>query len=1197
MGPEPIDVKRETVEPPEWGGRSDDPEERDGLWNRSFVALVVTQFLVALNDNMFRWLIIPIGKDMLGQDMALGLGGVCFLLPFVLLAGPAGYLADRYSKRDVMIGCKVAEIVVMALGIVVILSGNIYLMLVVLFLMGAQSTMFSPSKYGSIPEIVRPEYISSANGLIGMTTMVACILGVWAGNVLYTLTTALKGQFSSAAPMPGQSHWWISASALIGVAVVGWIASLFIGRLRPAAPDRRFPLNPAGQVVRDLGELFSRRPLMWAALGSSYFWSLGVLAQMNVDKLAVPELVGAGGQAMVGPMLALLTLGIGLGCVVAGLWSAGKVELGIVPMGAFGIALMAIILSTTPAGVGHWHSAPYGWACFYLFGLGLAAGLYDIPLLSFLQQRSPRAVRGRILAAYNFLSFSGMLIVSGLFWFLAGDRFLGLSARQLWLGTGLLTLAVFCVIAYLAFTPMIRVFVRLFVSIFYRVRVQGRENIPEEGGALLVANHVTWLDAILLVLFCPRPIRFLAYADYVTSGLLGRLARDYRVIPIMPGRKSVVQSLRTAREALREGDLVCVFPEGGLSRTGQIQGFQRGFMSVLKGTGAPVIPIHLGDLWGSIFSFERGRFFWKWPRQIPYHVSITFGRPMHGVKSPQQVRLAVEELGIAAMATSKHRRMIPPRAMLRSCRRNIWRKKFIDSTGVKLTGGEALARSLMLRRLLRREVLDEDEKHVGVLLPPSVGALLTNAAITLDRRVAVNLNYTVTSEVMNQCLGVAGIRHVLTSRRVRERFPLEMDAEIVYLEDLKDKVRLGDKLIGAAAAWLVPCWILERWLGLGRIDPDEVLTIIFTSGSTGLPKGVMLTHDNIATNVDGFCEIIHFGARDTVLGILPFFHSFGYTTTVWTALVRDPRCVYHYTPLEPRPIGKLCRQHQVTLMLSTPTFLRSYIRRCSKEDFASLEIVITGAERLPPDVAEAFEKKFGVKPMEGYGTTELSPVVSANIPACRVVDEFQQASREGSVGQAMPGVSAKIVDPETFQDLDVDQPGMLLIKGANVMKGYLDQPQLTAKVIRDGWYVTGDIARIDADGFIFITGRQSRFSKIGGEMVPHIRVEETLNDVLRSADEEEEGQLRAVVTGVPDAKKGERLVVLHAGLDQSPEEICRRLGEKGLPAIWIPSPESFAQVEAIPVLGSGKLDLKQLQQVALEKFHPSRKEESRSPGV
>jgi acyl-[acyl-carrier-protein]-phospholipid O-acyltransferase/long-chain-fatty-acid--[acyl-carrier-protein] ligase len=343
----------------------------------------------------------------------------------------------------------------------------------------------------------------------------------------------------------------------------------------------------------------------------------------------------------------------------------------------------------------------------------------------------------------------------------------------------------------------------------------------------------------------------------------------------------------------------------------------------------------------------------------------------------------------------------------------------------------------------------------------------------------------------------------------------------------------------------------------------------------------MLSHYNIGSNVGAVDEIVRLTKDDVLLGILPFFHSFGYTVTLWTVLALDPMGVYHYSPLEAREVGKLCRKYGTTIMLSTPTFLRSYLRRCEREDFGAMQVLFTGAEKLPTELADAFEQKLGIRPTEGYGCTELSPIASANIPPGRGTTGEFEGVKEGTIGRPLPGISAKIVDLDSGADLGPNRQGMLLFTGPNVMQGYLNRPDLTKEVLRDGWYVTGDVAEIDEEGFIKITGRISRFSKLAGEMVPHLRIEETLNHVLALDDAEE---IRLVVSAVPDPKKGEKLVVLHTGLPITPEDICRKLGEAGLPALWTPAPDSFRQVDAIPLLGTGKLDLKGVKDLAVKLF-------------
>lgn len=519
-----------------------------------------------------------------------------------------------------------------------------------------------------------------------------------------------------------------------------------------------------------------------------------------------------------------------------------------------------------------------------------------------------------------------------------------------------------------------------------------------------------------------------------------------------------------------------------------------------------------------------------------------------------------------------------PLRFLEQCHRR-WRTlKVADSLGTELTGSQLLLRTLVLRRLLRR-MLAPDEAYVGLLLPPSAAAFVANMAVTLDRRISANLNYTATSEVLNYCLRKAGIRHVLTSRRFLEKMDFRLDAQLVLLEDLRSQVTLADQAAAWLASRLPPGW-LARHLGLDKVQPDDVITVIFTSGSTGTPKGVLLTYRNVTSNVEAIDQVIRLRDSDVLVGVLPFFHSFGYTVTLWAVASLNVAGVYHFSPLEPRQIGQLTQKYRGTLLLCTPTFLRSYLRRCEAEQFATLDVVVCGAEKLPRDLADAFEQKFGIRPMEGYGTTELSPVVSVNIPPSRSPGTGQPERKEGSVGRPLPGVRIKITDLDTGQELPPGRPGMIWVSGPNVMKGYLHEPEKTAAVLRDGWYQTGDVGYVDEDGFLFITGRESRFSKIGGEMVPHGLIEEQLERLIGHA---EDGRPQVAVTAVTDPKKGERLIVLHTPLTQTPQELRKGLAEAGLPNLYLPSEDSFFEVPQLPLLGSGKLDLRAVKALAEER--------------
>jgi len=725
----------------------------------------------------------------------------------------------------------------------------------------------------------------------------------------------------------------------------------------------------------------------------------------------------------------------------------------------------------------------------------------------------------------------------------------------------------------------------LLSRMLYRIRVHGMENIPREGGALLVCNHVTWVDGILLISTIPRHVRMIIYADYARGKLLGWLMTQMGVIPIKTseGPKSVVRALQSARELIDAGELVCIFAEGQLTRLGQMLPFQRGLMKIIDGSDHPVIPIYLDGLWGSIFSFFQGKYFWKWPQKWPYPIGISFGQPLRRPETVYEVQQAVAALGVQSLEQRKNIDHTLPRRFLRACRKGRSQIKLADSSNQEVTGMQLLLRTLIFRRLLATRVLPPGERFVGVLLPPSVGGAIVNAALALLGRVSVNLNYTASRDMLHSCLEQASIQRVLTSRLFVTKLKLELPVEMVYLEDLRPQITLVDKVVAGIQAYAMPAFLLDRLFGLTRIKADDLLTVIFTSGSTGEPKGVMLTQNNIGTNVDAVGQLIQIKRTDMVVGILPFFHSFGYMATMWMPMVLDAGAVYHYNPLDAKIVGDLCKKYRGTIMMATPTFLRTYIKRCDKEQLESLEIVVVGAEKMPIDLAAAFEEKFGIRPIEGYGATETSPVAAVNIPDHRSPVVTQVGTKEGTVGRPIPGSIVRVLDQETGEVLGLDQPGLLQIKGPHIMQGYLHKTDLTAKVLQDGWYSTGDVAKIDAEGFVTITDRASRFSKIAGEMVPHIRVEEVLRSLLVHAPGEEQ-ELKLVVTSVPDERKGERLVVVHKPLAQPLDELYSQLTKAELPNLWLPGRDSFLEVTEIPILGTGKVDLRGVKQLALEKY-------------
>ena len=491
-----------------------------------------------------------------------------------------------------------------------------------------------------------------------------------------------------------------------------------------------------------------------------------------------------------------------------------------------------------------------------------------------------------------------------------------------------------------------------------------------------------------------------------------------------------------------------------------------------------------------------------------------------------------------------------------------------DSTGRELTFGRALVGSLLLSRAIRRHV--PTDTHIGLLLPASVGGALANIAATFSGKIPVNLNFTAGRDAMAAAVDRCGITTVITSRTFLSKAGIPPAPGMVFLEDVLQETSALAKIAILIAARVLPAALLERNF-LPPADPDALATVIFSSGSTGVPKGVMLTHRNLLANIDGANALFRLGPGDVVLGVLPFFHSFGYTVTLWLPMVVGFGAAYHPNPTDAKTIGEMAARYRTTLLVSTPTFCSAYVRKCQREQFASLRLAIVGAERLREPIASAFREKFGIELIEGYGCTEMAPVVAVNVP-----DAAGTGSRAGTVGRPLPGISAKVVNPDTGEGPLIGTEGLLLVTGPNQMRGYLGEDQLTRDALRDGWYVTGDIAMIDDAGFIRITDRLSRFSKIAGEMVPHMRVEEQCQALLQEP-------YVCVVTAVPDHAKGERLVALHTDPGATAQAIWEGLSRSDLPKLWIPKREDLHFVDAIPTLGTGKVDLRGVRLLAAER--------------
>ena len=1135
-----------------------------------FRALILTQFQGAFSDNLLRNLLLSmiVGMQLQKSERETFVSVVTFLfsIPFLMLSMPGGWLADRYSKRDVTIWTKVMEFGSMVLATAGLATHTLWLTLAALSLVASQAALFGPSKYGLLPELLPEKKLSWGNGVIELGTFLAIILG--------TIGGAWMGE-----RYRGQEIY--AGYALLGLTVVGFLSSLLIDRVPPAAPEKKFRLNILGDLWTQIGIMRKDRVLMLAVAGNTYFWFLGSLLFSTIVVYG-PDVLHVG-QTKTSYLNATLAIGIGLGSMIAGWISDNKIEYGLIPLGSIGMTITGLLLGVCPHGL-------IGTAL--LLGLlGFWAGFYAVPVNALIQHRPAPEQKGGIIAATNLLSFVGIAISSGVYYLFTTS--VHLNPQGVIVAASLITACSTVYVLYLLPEWFGRLILFFITRTIYRVRVLGRDNFPERSGALLVCNHMSFVDVALLVAATDRPIRFIMFRGIYDHWLVRPFARIGRAIPISSELhpREMLHSLRTATEALQNDEIVCIFAEGQITRTGQMLPFRRGLERIMKDVHVPIIPVNLDGVWGSIFSFERGRFLWKVPRQVPYHVTVFFGTPMPPDSTAVEVRGAVQELQANAYAQRKRRMKTLDRSFVQTARRHPMQFFAADAKFPKVSFGSALNRTMYIAGRLKKQA--GDKAMVGMLLPPSVGGALSNYALMLMGRIPVNLNYTSSNEVIAGCIQQCDIDVVITSKAFLERFPaMTIPCRTVLLEEALSEPRLSEKLLAMALAWLMPTALLKSMLGANhkrmmpglegepstkRMDRmDELATVIFSSGSTGDPKGVMLTHFNVMANISQVSQVFMLDGRDRILGILPFFHSFGFMAGLWLPAVHGTGVVFHPNPLDAQVIGGLVEKYKVTFMIATPTFLQGYMRRCTPESFGSLEYVLVGAEKLQERLALAFEDQFGIRPLEGYGCTECAPVVTVNGRDFRAPGFRQVAARRGRIGHPLPGVSVRIVDPETGAAIEPAKPGMLLVKGPNVMKGYLGKPEKTAEVLRDGWYTTGDIAMLEEDGFLTITDRLSRFSKIGGEMVPHIRIEEKLHELAESTE-----QVFAV-TAVPDDKKGERIVVIHTMPDAKLAVVQERFAQCELPALWRPKPNQFLHVDAIPVLGTGKTDLRALRMMAMD---------------
>jgi acyl-[acyl-carrier-protein]-phospholipid O-acyltransferase/long-chain-fatty-acid--[acyl-carrier-protein] ligase len=1092
------------------------------------------------------------------------------LLPFVMLFSPAGFLADRFRKPTIMRISAAAALVLTLLITASYYMGWFEFAFGMTFLLAVQSAFYSPAKYGYIKELAGKEKLGLANAWVQAVTIVAILSGIFAFS--WGFETALAGKV-----------YRNEAEILQHIAPVGWMLVAFaaveliltfkIPFQRPPADDMKFEWTQygSGHYLREnLNKIWSNQNIWLSIVGLSVFWGISQVVLAAFPAFA-KDTLGVTNTIVVQGVLACTGLGIILGSVLAGGASKHHIETGLVPLGACGVVGTLFLIPQLDS---------VSMLAIDFLALGVFGGLFIIPLNALIQFHAKDEELGSVLAGNNWvqnivmLSFLGLTVTFAI----AGIQGIGLFH--------ILTLTAVVGAAYTIYRlpqSLVRYLLGRIFAGRYKVTVQGFEHIPGQGGVLMLGNHISWLDWAILQIACPRPIRFVMHREIYQRWYLKWFLDFFGVIPIASGKSK--QALDDINELLKKGEVVCLFPEGAISRNGQLGEFKHGYERTVEGVDGVILPFYLRGLWGSRFSRSSDKLQQSRNQSMRREIIVSFGQSLPMSTPAEVLKRAVFDLSINSW--DEHTRSLDtiPLAWIRQVKSTGGQLCLADAKGgMALSGYKALTAAIVFSRLMRAQCR---EQNVGLLLPTSSAGVITNMAALLLGKTIINLNYTANEPSLKAAISKGGVKTLYTSRRFIARLAskgIDLNSllrmvTVYYLEDFKEQISPVKKLAVLAMVRLLPARLLYHLFGR-QTDINDPAAILFSSGSEGDPKGVVLSHRNIMGNIKQVSDVLDTRQEDVVMASLPLFHAFGLTVTGLMPLVEGIPTVCHPDPTDVLNIAKAIGKYRATIFCGTSTFLRLFTRNRKIHPLMleSLRVVVAGAERMSPEVRDAFKLKFNKEIYEGYGTTETTPVASVNIPD-RIDPrdwDVQAGSKPGTVGMPLPGSSFRIVDPETLETLETGVDGLILIGGTQVMRGYLDDPEKTEEVIveLDGrrWYKSGDKGHLDQDGFLTIVDRYSRFAKIAGEMISLGAIESAINKLLPEDTE-------ILATALPDGKKGEKVALLYSGSLQQ-DGMKALLSRSGLNPLMIPA--ELIAVECIPKLGSGKSDFKQAKQLAME---------------
>jgi acyl-[acyl-carrier-protein]-phospholipid O-acyltransferase/long-chain-fatty-acid--[acyl-carrier-protein] ligase len=1115
---------------------------------RRFGPLFVTQFSGALNDNLFR---TAMGMLMVTEIFVadpsrapfwLAIGGLVFILPFFLFSAMAGQLADGQDKTWLIRAIKLFEIVILMLGVVALSGTSIAALMGVLFLLGTHSAFFGPIKYSILPQHLAREELMAGNALIETGTFLAILLGIVLGTQL--------------APR-------LSADVGVAVAILGLIVCFWIPRAPPVAPKLPITLNIAAETTELLRTTLNNRTLLLTVLGISWFWALGGLFVNQMPALVRMHLHGD--PNVMALCLLAFTIGIAVGAwgvsrLLNGRISANYVPIAAVLMSVFILDLVAaldayqVISTENLVGLAGFFRSEGGWrVLFDLFGLAVAGGAFTVPLYALLQVTAPPDQTSRTIAANNVVNAAFMVVFAGLTALLVG---LGISLPAVFLIFAVINVAVAAACCLLLPDTLIKQLVAGLLRLLYRVEVKGLEHFETAGArSVAVVNHVSFLDGLLLAAFLPGKPCFaintvIARQWWVKPFL--NLITAFPVDPLNP------LSLKSMIREVEKGRTLVIFPEGRLTVTGALMKVFEGPAMVADKAKASIVPIRIDGAQYTPFSRLRGKVRLRWFPKITLTLLPPRRLEVPAGLDPQAARAfagtALYDLMSDLMFQTWPRAQTLPQALLDARAVHGASHAILeDIERTPLSYRRFIAGSLALGKPLAKAT--KRSEIVGLFLPNLASTGLSLFALLMRGRVPALLNVTAGAAALEAALTAAGIRTVITSRTFIAKAKLEAAlaviearAQVIYLEDVRAALTSWDQ-VSALLKTPLAGLIHRRY----RVIPDEPALVLFTSGSEGLPKGVVLTHTNLLANRYQLAARIDFNASDVVLNALPLFHAFGFTGGFLLPLLSGVKTLLYPSPLHFKIVPTLAYDANATILFGTDTFLAGYAEAAHPYDFYSVRYVFAGAERVKDATRAVFAEKFGLRILEGYGATETAPVLAVNTP---------MQAKAGTVGRLLPGIE------HVLEPVEGVSGGRLIVRGPNVMAGYVmaDQPGIVQPPVHaaqgSGWYDTGDIVAMDAEGFVTILGRAKRFAKIAGEMVSLGAIEQQAATLWPDA--------RHAAISRPDGARGEQVVLATSEAGATLEALSAHMRAAGAAALSVPA--RLVVVPEVPLLGSGKID-------------------------